>query len=175
MMFLFRFTIYYLGIHFNRRDIEKRLISEIKGQIQRASKINGHDIAFSLPKRNIVKRRNFRAKPWWISFTAIFPLALSMETASRINGQQQETVKKSGKFAAKARKCVALQAKETGSPRSHRVLGLREQRELGQGSAHLVGSSASAEPLHMRRPTMRLIVDSTKPVEILRPARCQLR
>jgi len=53
-------------------------------------KINGHGIAFSLPKRNIVKRRNFRAKLCLISFTSIFPLALSMDTASRINGQQQD-------------------------------------------------------------------------------------
>jgi hypothetical protein len=57
-----------------------------------------------------------------------------------------EAVKKGGKFAAEARKCVARQAKETGRVGSHRVLGLRAQREPGPGSAHLVGSSASAGP-----------------------------
>jgi hypothetical protein len=79
---LFRVTMY------NERPLEKG-VSEINGQNQRASRINEHLSACALPKRNIVQRGNFASIPCWTSFTAIFPLASSLDTASGINGQQQ--------------------------------------------------------------------------------------
>jgi hypothetical protein len=52
-------------------------ISGINGQqIQRASKINEHATAFSLPKPNIVRRHSFRAKPCWKSFYGYFPASI---------------------------------------------------------------------------------------------------
>jgi hypothetical protein len=70
-------------------NILERRISGINGQNQRASRINEHLSACALPKRNIVHRGNFASIPCWTSFTAIFPLASSVDTASGINGQQQ--------------------------------------------------------------------------------------
>jgi hypothetical protein len=43
-----------------------------------------------LPKRNIGQRGDFALILFWKSFTAIFPLASSMDTASGINGQQHQ-------------------------------------------------------------------------------------
>jgi hypothetical protein len=71
-------------------NILERRISGINGQNQRASRINEHLSACALPKRNIVHRGNFASIPCWTSFTAIFPLASSVDTASGINGQQHE-------------------------------------------------------------------------------------
>ena len=73
-------------------NILERRISGINGRNQRASRINEHLSACALPKRNIVHRGNFASIPCWTSFTAIFPLASSVDTASEINGQQQQEI-----------------------------------------------------------------------------------
>jgi len=71
MMFSYRCTIYYLGIHLNRRDIEEWRNSGIKGQIERASGINGHVTSRSLLKRNAARYDYFRTGPYLKGFAAI--------------------------------------------------------------------------------------------------------
>ena len=83
------FQRFYLGLLYIVGGFGKRRVSEINGQNQHASRINEHLSASALPKRNIVPRCNFDSIPCWTSFTAIFPLASSLDTASGINGQQQ--------------------------------------------------------------------------------------
>jgi Phage integrase family len=81
--------IFYLGCLCIIRNIDERRTSEINGEGQRAAELTSMSHAYLLPRRNVVQRRDVASIPFWTSFTAIFPLALSMDTASGIHEQQQ--------------------------------------------------------------------------------------
>jgi hypothetical protein len=71
------------------KALEKVALAKSMGKTNALAEINEHLSACALPKCNIVQRGNFASIPCWASFTAIFPLASSLDTASGINGQQQ--------------------------------------------------------------------------------------
>jgi hypothetical protein len=63
-------------------------ISGIKGHIQRASKISEHAPAYVLVNATQPNPAIFRLVPCVERFAALFPLALSVGTASEISGHQ---------------------------------------------------------------------------------------